>query len=61
MHVIRTMKQDSKRGHYYIPEDRKLLRYLREIRSRNIVEEHPVRPKYHKNNYKGKKQRRGDR
>lgn len=55
------MKQDSKRGHYYIPEDRKLLRYLREIRSRNIVEEHPVRPKYHKNNYKGKKQRRGDR
>lgn len=33
-HIVRTMKQDSKRHHYYMTEDRKpmiLLRKLREV------------------------------
>lgn len=41
------MKQNSKRGHYYCTEERGAMRYLEEIRTKNVVEEHP--PKQEKN------------
>lgn len=42
---VRTMKQDSKRGHYYCVEERNIMKYLNEIRSKNVIEEKPVRKK----------------
>lgn len=38
--ITRTMKQDSKRGHYYCEEEKNVMRYLREIRNRNVIEDH---------------------
>ena len=32
VHIARTMKQDSKRHHYYMVEERGPVRYLRELR-----------------------------
>ena len=32
VHIARTMKQDSKRGHYYMEERRDAMAYLRELR-----------------------------
>lgn len=45
MTFVRTMKQDSKRGHYYCTEERNVMRYLNEIRRQSIVEEHPAKNK----------------
>lgn len=53
---VRTMKQDSKRGHYYCTEERAAMRMLNEIRTKDIVEEHPVRER--KSEYKANKQRK---
>lgn len=36
---VRTMKQDSKRGHYYCVEEKSLMRALNEIRRSNVTEE----------------------
>lgn len=36
VHIVRTMKQDSKRGHYYCEEDRQAMRYLRELRAAGL-------------------------
>ena len=44
-HIVRTMKQDSKRGHYYCTEERGVMKFLKEFRSRNVTEEHPSRKK----------------
>lgn len=41
--IVRTMKQDSKRGHYYCTEEKGIMRFLRELRSSNVIEEHPAR------------------
>lgn len=32
VHIVRTMKQDSKRHHYYMTEDKKPMKLLRELR-----------------------------
>lgn len=40
LHVVRTMIRDSKRHHYYCAESWKVLRYLDDIRKRNVVETH---------------------
>lgn len=36
----RTMKQDSKRGHYFCVESPELLAKLNEIRRMNVIEKH---------------------
>lgn len=38
VHIARTMKQDSRRHHYYMTEDRGPMRLLRKIRERGQVE-----------------------
>lgn len=32
VHIVRTMKQDSKRHHYYMTEDKKPMKILRKLR-----------------------------
>ena len=32
VHIVRTMKQDSKRHHYYMTEDKKPMKLLRKLR-----------------------------
>lgn len=32
VHIVRTMKQDSKRHHYYMTEDKKPMKLLRALR-----------------------------
>lgn len=32
VHIVRTMKKDSKRHHYYMEENRKAIRFLNHIR-----------------------------
>lgn len=39
-HIVRTMRQKSKRHHYYVVEDPHVVSYLSEIRKENIVEAH---------------------
>lgn len=39
-HIVRTMKCDSSRGHYYIEETQKIVGYLKELRAQNVIEEH---------------------
>lgn len=39
----RTMKQDSKRGHYYCVEQKDIMKYLKEIRRANVVEFHAAK------------------
>lgn len=34
-HVVRTMKQKSKRHHYYIEETTRVMKFLEQIRSEN--------------------------
>ena len=46
---VRTMIQRSKRHKYYCVESPKLLAALRNIRTKNIVEEHPPRKKKYDN------------
>lgn len=35
VHIVRTMKQDSKRHHYYMTEDKKPMKLLRKLRENN--------------------------
>ena len=51
VHIVRTMKSDSKRHHYYCEEQREAVRYLRELRGE------PVRKK--RNNWHDKPNRGG--
>ena len=37
VHIVRTMKQKSKRGRYYLEEGRQALRVLDEIRGNKIM------------------------
>lgn len=39
-HIVRTMKQKSKRGHYFCEESRRVMKLLRVIRNRGVVERH---------------------
>lgn len=36
--IVRTMKQDSKRGHYYCTEEKRVIRFLENYRNRRVVE-----------------------
>lgn len=36
-HIVRTMKQKSKRHHYYCEESKPVMRYLNKIRGNNSV------------------------
>ena len=38
--IVRTMRQRSKRGRYYMEEAPQAMKYLRAIRNRNVVERH---------------------
>lgn len=49
--IVRTMKNDSKRHHYYCEEQREVVRYLRELRGE------PVRKR--RNNWRNKPNRGG--
>lgn len=53
--IVRTMKSDSKRGHYYLEERRDAMKFLREFRNRNVIEEYPPRPRRNKKKYFNKK------
>ena len=44
-HIVRTMKQDAHRHHYYCVEDRRVMKLLEDYRNSNVVEEHPPRAK----------------
>jgi len=35
-HIVRTMRQDSKRHHYYMAEERGPMKMLRDIRNREL-------------------------
>lgn len=37
VHIVRTMKQKSKRHHYYCEESRGVMRYLDQIRNAGII------------------------
>lgn len=38
VHIIRTMKQKSKRGHYFCEESRRTIKFLNALRNRELVE-----------------------
>lgn len=38
--IVRTMVADSKRHHYFCVEDKSVMKYLRHLRSRNVLETH---------------------
>lgn len=38
--IVRTMKQDSKRHHYFCEENREAMKFLRNMRKKSIVERH---------------------
>jgi hypothetical protein len=38
--IVRTMRQQSSRGRYYMEEAPRAMRYLNTVRSRNVVETH---------------------
>ena len=52
---VRTMMQDSHRGHYYCVERPAVVQALNYFRSKNVVEEHPPRKKNNSNKQQGKK------
>lgn len=54
VHIVRTMKQDSKRHHYYMTEDRKPMALLRKLREAGEVYTEKGRVD---NRYKQKKRR----
>ena len=37
VHIVRTMKQKSKRGHYFCEESRQAIKFLEDFRHRGIV------------------------
>jgi hypothetical protein len=38
--IVRTMRQRSKRGRYYMEEAPKAMRYLNTVRNKDVVEKH---------------------
>ena len=38
--IVRTMRQRSSRGRYYMEEAPQAMKYLRAVRNRNVVERH---------------------
>ncbi len=38
VHIVRTMKQKSKRHHYYCEESRAVMRYLEQLRNTSATE-----------------------
>lgn len=44
-HIVRTMKADSSRGHYYVEETKAILSFINELRSQNVVAEYGARNK----------------
>lgn len=38
VHIVRTMKQKSKRHHYYCEESRAVMRYLEQLRNTSVTE-----------------------
>lgn len=38
VHIMRTMKRKSKRGHYYCEENRKIINFINNIRKRKVAE-----------------------
>lgn len=42
--IVRTMKQKSKRGHYFCEEIPRVMQYLDKIRNENVIEQHGVFP-----------------
>lgn len=38
VHVIKTMKQKSKRGHYFCEESRRTIKFLNALRNSGLVE-----------------------
>ena len=38
--IVRTMRQDSGRHHYYCTEDRGAMKLLRKLRTQNVLETH---------------------
>ena len=53
VHIARTMKQDSRRHHYYMVEDRGPMRYLRELRG--YEESESNKPHGGRNHNRGRK------
>lgn len=45
VHVVRTMKGDSKRHHYYCEEAPRVLRFLERMRSRGVIYENGIQRK----------------
>lgn len=37
VHIVRTMKQKSKRGHYFCEESRQAIKFLEDFRSRGVI------------------------
>lgn len=42
VHIIRTMKQNSKRGHYYCEESRKVMQFIKNYRDSKVSERYGV-------------------
>lgn len=40
--ITRTMRGDSKRHHYYCPEDKHVMRFLDNFRRQRVLEKYPV-------------------
>lgn len=45
VHIVRTMKQDSKRGHYFCTEEPRVMRFLQKFRNTGVVEIHEPKRK----------------
>lgn len=45
VHIVRTMKGDSKRHHYYMTEERNAMKFLRSLRKRSVVRNKNGNPK----------------
>lgn len=37
IHIVRTMKQKSKRHRYFVEENRRVMEYLRQVREANVI------------------------
>ena len=37
VHIVRTMKQKSKRGHYFCEESRQAIKFLEDFRSKGVI------------------------
>ena len=57
--IVRTMRSDSKRGHYYLEERRDVMKFLRNFRNKNVIEEYPPKKNPQKQRYRNNKKRKG--